>query len=336
MYCLGDFDTRTVVVVTGVAGELGHDVMNEVAARKYKCFGTDLATFYPNEPDGTMITRLPYCSMDCKNYATVDRVCDSVRIDVIIHCATTYYTKTAENLAKVCKRLGAKLIFVERTDRLSEVPARYQKPGYEEGNIEAAMKKAEKIIFDILDEAIVVRTQWLYGMQGGEYVRERLVQGEGTRQVVLRRERSGVPTYTRDLARLLVDMVDSKAYGIYDLTKEIEPVTEADFIRELFVRAGHLNKVVVRIPKAEREAAKKLQEEYEAKKAAGLIEEESENSEYGCPEKYRTLKEGKFRRLPSWQGAIARYLKEIRYRRRYRGNIPEKAVSEDDWKDEVL
>lgn len=313
-----------VVMVTGVAGQLGHDVINELAKRGHKCFGTDIDIFYRKKPDGTMASKLPYCHMDISNLATVDRVIDSLRLDAVIHCAAftdmdaaeepenhkkvvKTNVKGTENVAITCKKFGAKLIYVSSDSVYGGTKDTILDPdtsGTDPVNVYGESKLAgEKAVTEHLDNYFIVRTQWLYGMSGDSFADRMLKEGERHKSVKVDDELIGTPTYTYDLARLLVDMAESEAYGIYHAVNEGGYISRADFVREIFRRAGLRTKVV---PVSSEECG------YKAKRP--------QFAKLGTDK----LRANRFRRLPPWDGAIGRYLKEIRYPTRIRGKLPTK------------
>lgn len=319
-----------VIMVTGVLGQLGHDVINEAVKRGHKVFGTDTDIFYTKKPDGTMISRLPYCHMDVSNLATVDRVIDSLRLDAVIHCAAftdaeeaekpenykkvmKVNAKGTENIARTCRKFGAKMVYVScdsvypgDRDLLLEPDTAELRPVSFYGESKLA---GEKAVIENLDKYFIVRTQWLYGMSGNNFVKEMLALGEKNKSVKVSGDIIGTPTYTMDLARLLVDMVESEEYGIYNAVNEGGFVSRADFVEEIYRRAGLNTKVVP------------------VKCKNNFIPDESyKTAKYPIVARLSTvkLKEHHFRRLPPWDGALGRFLKEIRYPTRIRGKLPEK------------
>lgn len=313
-----------VVMVTGVAGQLGHDVMNELVKRGHKCFGTDIDVFYRKKPDGTMISRLPYCSMDVSNLATVDRVIDSLRLDAVIHCAAVsdleavegsesckrmmkVNAKGTENVAITCKKFGVKLVYVSSAsvyggggDELLDPDTSPTEPETVYGQSKLL---GEKAVIEHLERYFIVRTQLLYGMSGENFARTLLEQGENNRSVRVAGNVVGTPTYIYDLARLLVDMVESEEYGIYNAVNEGESISLADFAGEIFRRAGLRTRVISVSPE----------------KNVNMVKGPE-------PAKLSTdkLRLHHFRRLPPWKGATGRFLKEIKFRIRVRSKLETK------------
>ncbi len=313
-----------IILVTGAEGQLGHDVVLEAINRGHKCFATDLSVFYSKKPDGTRINRVPYCHMDISNLGTVDRVIHSLKPNAVINCASfsniddaekginhsrviKVNHKGAENLAITCKKFGIKLLHVSSDQVYDGESWEILEPG--DGNLKAvnfygeSRLLAEQAVLENNPESFIVRTQWLYGMSGDNFASEILEQAGRQSVIKVENDRIGTPTYTKDLARLLVDMIESKKYGIYHAVNEGGYISKAEFAEELIKRAGLTTRVVpINSEKkgisANRPACVKLGTE--------------------------KLSENHFRRLPPWQGAIGRYLKEIKYVRRIRGKLPTK------------
>lgn len=313
-----------VVMVTGAAGQLGHDVINELAKRGHKCFGTDIDVFYRKKPDGTLASKLPYCHMDVSSLATVDRVIDSLRLDAVIHCAAfsdideaenpenykkviKTNVKGAENVAVSCKKFGVKMLYVSSDSVYGGKEDVILDPDVSETNPVNAYGQSklagEKAVMEQLDRYYIVRTQWLYGMSGDSFVSRMLKLGENNKSVKVDDDLIGTPTYTYDLARLLVDMVETEEYGIYHAVNEGGYISRADFVREIYRRAGLRTKVIP-----------------VHSDSCGFAAARPKYAKLGTDK----LRAHRFRRLPPWDGAIGRYLKEIRYPTRIRGKLPTK------------
>ncbi|MGN0165718.1 MAG: SDR family oxidoreductase [Lachnospiraceae bacterium] len=315
------------VMVTGVEGQLGHDVINEVFKRGHKCFGTDLNLFYSKKPDGTMVSKLPYCHMDVSNLATVDRVVDSLRPDVVIHCASysdsvsaeeplnydkvmKVNVKGTENIAIACKKFGAKIIYISSDHVYGGGQKNILDPDESITEPESVFGKSklmgEEAVIQNTDRFFVVRSQWLYGSSGRNFISDILRNGEYRKAISIAGDSIGTPTYTFDLARLLADMVESEKYGIYNAVNEGGFVSEAQVAMEVFRRAGLRTKV---IPVIKDENGINLQQS-----GVSML----------CTEK---LTRAGFRKLPPWDSAIGRYLREIKYPTRVRGKLPERYIT---------
>lgn len=313
-----------VIMVTGAEGQLGHDVILEAIDRGHKCFGTDLSVFYSKKSDGTLINRVPYCHMDVSNLGTVDRVIHSLELDAVIHCASfsdvdeaekdinhnkvmKVNVKGTENVAITCKKFGVKLLYVSSAQVFDGESEEIIEPGA--GNLKPvnfygkSRLMAEQAVMDNNPESFIVRTQWLYGMSGDNFASKILEQAGRQSSVKVINDTIGTPTYTKDLARLLIDMIETDRYGIYHAVNEGGYISRVQFAEELIKRAGLTTRVVP-------------------------ISSDKYNSEVKRPACVKlgteNLSKNHFRRLPPWQGAVGRYLKEIKYVKRIRGKLPTK------------
>ncbi|MBQ8281067.1 MAG: NAD(P)-dependent oxidoreductase [Lachnospiraceae bacterium] len=313
-----------VVMVTGVQGQLGHDVINEAVRRGHKCFGTDIDIFYSGIIDETMASKLPYCHMDVSNLATVDRVIDSLRLDAVIHCASfsdiddaekpinyakvmKVNAKGAENVAKTCKRFDAKLVYISSDYVYTDGKDNVMKPDIVTSEPESVFGKSkllgEQAVIDNMERYFIVRTQWIYGIAGENFVKQILRQGENTRTIKVADDIIGTPTYTYDLARLLVDMIETEEYGIYNAVNEGGYVSKADVAKEVFRRAGLRTKVIP--------VSSENSDLYTEKRRDVRL----------CTDK---LRKHHFRKLPTWDSAIGRFLEQIKYPTKVRGKLPAK------------
>ena len=262
------------VLVTGVAGQLGHDVMNELHRRGCDGVGSDLAPAYSGAADGSPVTQMPYEPLDITDGAAVERVLERVRPDAVIHCAAWTAVDAAEepenrdkvtavnaagtrNIAAVCGRLGCKLA-----------------------------------VEGLTDKHFIVRIAWVFGKNGKNFIQTmlRLGQTHDTLRVV--DDQIGTPTYTFDLARLLVDMIETDRYGTYHATNEGGYISWAEFAREIFRQAGMDGVTVIPVTTAE----------YGLSKAARPFNSRLDKSK---------LTQMGFTPLPDWRDALARYLQEI-------------------------
>ena len=300
------------VLVTGVAGQLGHDVMNELAARGHEGVGSDLAPAYSGIADGSAVTKAAYVPMDITNAAQVREVISAVHPDAVIHCAAWTAVDAAEdadkqakvqainvqgtaNIAAVCKELDCKMMYIS-TDYVfngqGETPWDPDCKDYQPLNVYGQSKLGgELAVSGALEKYFIVRIAWVFGLNGSNFIKTMLKLSEthDTLRVVC--DQIGTPTYTYDLARLLVDMIESEKYGYYHATNEGGYISWYDFACEIFRQAGRATKV-----------QPVTTAEYGVSKAARPF-----NSRL---DKCKLAANG-FTPLPDWKDALVRYLKEI-------------------------
>ncbi|MBS5047572.1 MAG: dTDP-4-dehydrorhamnose reductase [Firmicutes bacterium] len=300
------------ILVTGVAGQLGHDVMNELAARGHKGVGSDLAPAYSGIADGSAVTKAAYVPMDITNAAQVREVIFAVHPDAVIHCAAWTAVDAAEdadkqakvqainvqgtaNIAAVCKELDCKMMYIS-TDYVfngqGETPWDPDCKDYQPLNVYGQSKLGgELAVSGALEKYFIVRIAWVFGLNGSNFIKTMLKLSEthDTLRVVC--DQIGTPTYTYDLARLLVDMIESEKYGYYHATNEGGYISWYDFACEIFRQAGRATKV-----------QPVTTAEYGVSKAARPFNSRLDKSK---------LAANGFTPLPDWKDALARYLKEI-------------------------
>ncbi len=300
------------VLVTGVAGQLGHDVMNELAARGHEGVGSDLAPAYSGIADGSAVTKAAYVPMDITNAAQVREVISAVRPDAVIHCAAWTAVDAAEdadkqakvqainvqgtaNIAAVCRELDCKMMYIS-TDYVfngqGETPWDPDCKDYQPLNVYGQSKLGgELAVSGALEKYFIVRIAWVFGLNGSNFIKTmlRLSETHDTLRVVC--DQIGTPTYTYDLARLLVDMIESEKYGYYHATNEGGYISWYDFACEIFRQAGRATKV-----------QPVTTAEYGVSKAARPFNSRLDKSK---------LTANGFTPLPDWKDALARYLKEI-------------------------
>lgn len=302
------------VFVTGVAGQLGHDVMNELAKRGYEGIGTDIALEYSGAQDGSAVTTMPYVQLDITDAAMVEKVITQVNPDVVIHCAAWTAVDMAEdddkvekvrainaggtkNIANVCKNIGAKMVYISTDyvfDGQGTEPWQPDCKDYKPLNVYGQTKlEGELAVSNTLDKYFIVRIAWVFGVNGKNFIKTMLNMGKKFETLRVVNDQIGTPTYTFDLARLLVDMVETEKYGYYHATNEGGYISWYDFTCEIFKQAGYTNTVVP-----------VTTEEYGLSKAARPF-----NSRLGKSK----LVEAGFEPLPTWQDALSRYLKEIEF-----------------------
>lgn len=300
------------VFVTGVAGQLGHDVMNELAKRGHEGIGTDLAGEYSGIQDGTAVTTMPYVSMDITDAAAVDRVLNELKPDAVIHCAAWTAVDLAEdedkvekvrainaggtaNIAKACKRLDCKMLYLSTDyvfDGQGTEPWQPDCKDYKPLNVYGQTKlEGELAVSETLERYFIVRIAWVFGLNGKNFIKTMLSLSEKYDSIRVVNDQIGTPTYTYDLARLLVDMIETDRYGYYHATNEGGDLSWYDFTCEIFRQAGRTTEVVP-----------VTTEEYGLSKAARPFNSRLDKSK---------LRENGFEPLPTWQDALGRYLAEI-------------------------
>ncbi|MDD6511994.1 dTDP-4-dehydrorhamnose reductase [Sharpea azabuensis] len=301
------------VFVTGVAGQLGHDVMNELSKRGYEGVGTDLAPEYSGVQDNSPVTKMPYVSLDITDASAVEATIKEVNPDVIIHCAAWTAVDMAEdddkvekvrainaggtqNIANVAKELDAKMVYISTDyvfDGQGEQPWEPDCKDYKPLNVYGQTKlEGELAVANTLDKYFIVRIAWVFGLNGKNFIKTMLNVAKTHDTVKVVNDQIGTPTYTYDLARLLVDMVETDKYGYYHATNEGGYISWYDFTKEIYRQAG-LDTKVLPVTTAE----------YGLSKATRPFNSRLDKSK---------LVENGFTPLPTWQDALSRYLKEIK------------------------
>ena len=309
------------VLVTGVAGQLGHDVMNELAKRGYEGIGSDIAESYNGIQDGTPVVSMPYVQMDITDKASVEKVLTEVNADAVIHCAAWTAVDLAEdedkkdkvhavnaegtkNIAEVCKKLDSKMVYTS-TDYVFngqvEEPWQPDCKDYQPLNVYGQSKlDGELAVSETLDKYFIVRIAWVFGKNGNNFIKTMLKVGKNHDKLRVVNDQIGTPTYTFDLARLLVDMIETDKYGYYHATNEGGYISWYDFTKEIFrqaVEQGHSEYGEDRIAVDPVTTA-----EYGVSKAARPFNSRLDK---------KKLVENGFTPLPTWQDALGRYLKEL-------------------------
>lgn len=300
--------------VTGVAGQLGHDVMNELAKRGYEGVGSDIAPQYSGVEDGSSVTTMPYVGMDITDAKAVRETILSVKPDVVVHCAAwtavdlaededkkekvyAINAKGTQNIADVCKELDCKVIYIS-TDYVfngqGTEPWQPDCKDYQPLNVYGKTKlEGELAISNTVSKYFIVRIAWVFGLNGKNFIKTMLSVGKTHDEVRVVNDQIGTPTYTYDLSRLLVDMAETDKYGYYHATNEGGYISWYDFTCEIYKQAG-LSTKVTPVTTAE----------YGVSKAARPFNSRLDKSK---------LTENGFRPLSTWQDALSRYLKEIEY-----------------------
>ena len=301
------------VFVTGVGGQLGHDVMNELHKRGHTAVGSDIAPTYQGVQDGSAATTLPYVSLDITDAATVKRVIEEVKPDAVIHCAAWTAVDLAEDedkqetvyainaggtrhIAEVCKALDCKMLYLSTDyvfDGQGEMPWHPDCKDYAPLSVYGKSKlEGELAVSGLLSKYFIVRIAWVFGLNGKNFIKTMLSVGKKFDTVRVVCDQIGTPTYTVDLSRLLVDMIESEKYGYYHATNEGGYISWYDFTCEIFRQAGYTTNVVP-VTTAE----------YGLSKAARPFNSRLDKSK---------LAQAGFAPLPDWRDALSRYLTEIK------------------------
>ncbi|WP_294490966.1 dTDP-4-dehydrorhamnose reductase [uncultured Ruminococcus sp.] len=289
--------------VTGVGGQLGYDVMNELKKRGYEAIGSDILESVPQD--------FQYKKLDITDKSAVEQVITEVKPDAVIHCAAWTAVDAAEdeenipkvrainvdgtrNIAEVCKALDCKMIYISTDyvfDGQGEEPWKPDCKDFAPQNVYGQSKlDGELAVSEILDKYFIVRIAWVFGKNGKNFIKTMLNVGKKYPEVRVVNDQIGTPTYTFDLARLLVDMAETDKYGYYHATNEGGYISWYDFTCEIFRQAGYDTKVTP-VTTAE----------YGLSKAARPFNSRLDKSK---------LAENGFTPLPTWKDALARFLKE--------------------------
>ena len=305
------------VFVTGVAGQLGHDVVKELVKRGHMAVGSDVIE--PITDIGTDETvheemKMPFVQLDITDAEAVASVLCEVNPDVVIHCAAWTAVDLAEDedktdkvrainvdgtrhIAATCKKLDCKMIYISTDyvfDGQGEEPWQPDCKEYKPLCVYGQTKlEGELAVSELLDKFFIVRIAWVFGKNGKNFIKTMLNVGKKYDTVRVVYDQIGTPTYTFDLARLLVDMAESDKYGYYHATNEGGYISWYDFTCEIFKQAGYDTKVIP-----------VTTEEYGISKARRPFNSRLDKS--------KLAKQG-FKPLPTWQDALERYLKEIEF-----------------------
>lgn len=278
------------VLVTGVKGQLGYDVVRELEKRGHEAVGVDIEEMditKADEVSRVMKSAAPDAVIHCSAYTAVDRAEEEPEI-----CRTVNADGTA-NIAAVCAEIGCKLLYLSTDYIFSGDGERPWEPDDEPSplNVYGQTKyEGEQAIKAKLDKYFIVRISWVFGINGSNFIKTMLRLGKENGAVKVVSDQIGSPTYTADLAVLLADMIESEAYGQYHATNE-GLCSWYEFAKEIF-RAADMNDVTVTPVSTG---------EFPAKAKRPL------NSRMN---KERLVENG-FRKLPSWQDAVARYIREL-------------------------
>lgn len=303
-------------LVTGVGGQLGHDVVNEAVKRGYEAVGSDLAPGYSGIMDGSAVTLAPYVQLDITDAEAVRRVFEEVRPDVVVHCAAWTAVDAAEdeknrakvyainadgtrNIAEAARSVDAKMVYLSTDyvfDGQGTRPWEPDCPDYSPLNVYGQSKlDGELAVREALDKYFIVRIAWVFGLNGKNFIRTMLQVGKTHDTVRVVNDQIGTPTYTLDLARLLVDMTETDRYGTYHATNaECEPggyISWYDFTAEIYRQAGLKTRILP-----------VTTQEYGLSRAARPFNSRLDKNR---------LEQAGFTPLPDWKDALHRYLLEI-------------------------
>lgn len=297
--------------VTGVSGQLGHDVMNELAKRGYDGVGSDIQPEYCGVADGSAITDMPYVQLDITDKEAVKKVITEIKPDAVIHCAAWTAVDMAEdddkvekvravnaggtqNIADVCKEIDCKMLYLSTDyvfDGQGTEPWQPDCKDYKPLNVYGQTKlEGELAVSRTLEKYFIVRIAWVFGLNGKNFIKTMIDVGKTHDEVRVVNDQIGTPTYTFDLARLLVDMCETEKYGYYHATNEGGYISWYDFCCEFYRQYGLKTKVTP-----------VTTEEYGLSKAARPFNSRLDKSK---------LIKNCFTPLPTWQDAVSRYLKE--------------------------
>ena len=304
------------VLVTGVAGQLGHDVMNELDKNGIQGVGTDLKPEYAGIQDGSAVTKAPYISLDITDRDAVLDAVKELNPDVIIHCAAWTAVDLAEdedkqplvkkinvdgtqNMADAAKAVDAKMVYIS-TDYVfngqGTEPWDPDCKDYAPLNVYGETKLGgELAVSNTLEKYFIVRIAWVFGLNGKNFIKTMLSVGRNHDEVRVVSDQIGTPTYTLDLAVLLVSMIQTDKYGYYHATNEGGYISWYDFTKEIYKQAGMSTKVIP-VTTAE----------YGLSKAARPFNSRLEK---------KKLVENGFTPLPTWQDAVGRYLADLKERK---------------------
>ncbi|MBQ7536239.1 MAG: dTDP-4-dehydrorhamnose reductase [Stomatobaculum sp.] len=297
------------VFVTGVGGQLGHDVMNELYGRGIEAFGSDIAPAYNGAADGSPVTEMPYVQLDITDEAAVNRALQDLKPDAVVHCAAWTAVDAAEdedkrdkvmainaggtaNIAKACRAIGAKMVYISTDYVFNGQGTEPWDPDcrdYAPLSVYGKSKlEGELAVSGTLEKYFIVRIAWVFGVNGKNFIRTMLNVGKTHDTVRVVNDQIGTPTYTRDLAVLLADMIGTEKYGYYHATNEGGFISWYDFTCEIYRQAGYTTKVLP-VTTAE----------YGLSKAARPFNSRLDKSK---------LSRNGFTPLPDWKDALARYL----------------------------
>ena len=303
------------VFVTGVNGQLGHDVVNELSKRGHEAIGSDISDVYSGVQDDSPVSKAKYIKLDITDENKVNETLRAFepKVDAIVHCAAWTAVDLAEEeenkpkvfninvngtkyIANAAKDINAKMLYLSTDyvfNGLGETPWEPDEKGFEPLNYYGETKLlGEKEITSTLNKYFIVRIAWVFGLNGKNFIKTMINVGKSHDEVRVVSDQIGTPTYTFDLARLLVDMIETDKYGFYHATNEGGYISWYDFTKEIY-KQYDLSTKVIPVTTAE----------YGLSKAKRPFNSRLDKSK---------LVEQGFEPLPDYKDAIARYLKEAK------------------------
>lgn len=299
------------ILVTGVCGQLGHDVVNNAIARGHEAYGSDIQPIYSGVADESSVTSAPYVQLDITDKDTVFSVIEEIRPDAIIHCAAWTAVDAAEDeeniekvhainalgtkyIAEAAKSVDCKMLYLSTDyvfDGKGERPWEPDDKCYAPLNVYGQSKlDGELAVSGTLEKYFIVRISWVFGLNGKNFIKTMINVGKTHDTVRVVNDQIGTPTYTLDLSRLLVDMIETEKYGYYHATNEGGYISWYDFCVEFYKQYG-LTTTVIPV----------TTEEYGLSKAARPSNSRLDKSK---------LSANGFEPLPDWKDAVRRYLEE--------------------------
>ena len=282
------------VLVTGVKGQLGYDVVQELLKRGHTPIGVDIEEMDITDAQSvqsTITQAAPDAVIHCAAWTAVDAAEDAENIEKV----RMVNAQGTANIANVCKKLNCKMMYISTDyvfDGQGETPWTPDCKDYAPLSVYGQTKlEGELAVSGTLDKYFIVRIAWVFGINGKNFIKTMLKLSDSYETLRVVSDQIGTPTYTFDLARLLVDMIETEKYGYYHATNEGGYISWADFAKEIFRMAGKSVNVVP-VTTAE----------YGVSKAKRPFNSRLDKSK---------LIENGFEPLPTWQDALDRYLKEL-------------------------
>lgn len=298
------------ILVTGVGGQLGHDVMNELASRNIEGIGSDIAPSYSGIDDGTPVTGMPYVQMDITDAECVRNVLQETKPDAVIHCAAWTAVDKAEECPETVHKVNALgTEYIARNCEELDIPMMYFSTDYVfDGNgtrpwepdderhplgvYGQTKADGELAVLAHVKKHFILRIAWVFGINGKNFIRTMLTLAKTHDTLRVVDDQVGTPTYTLDLARLVADMILTDRYGIYHVTNEGAYISWYDFAKAIFKEAGVTGVTVLPVTSAEYGA--KAKRPYNSRM-----------------DRTKIAREG-FRPLPEWTDALRRYLEALK------------------------
>ena len=291
------------ILVTGVGGQLGYDFIRELLKRNYDIVGSDIIEKSPFD-------NVPYIQLDITDKFSVEKIIKNINPDAIVHCSAwtavdlaedniekvrKINVKGTENIARVSKELNCKMVYISTDYVFNGQGTEPWKPDckeYSPLNVYGKSKlDGELAVVSNIDKYFIVRIAWVFGINGNNFIKTMLNIGKTHDIIRVVNDQIGTPTYTYDLSRLLVDMIETEKYGYYHATNEGGYISWYDFTCEIYRQVGLETKVIP-----------VTTQEYGLSKARRPFNSRLDKSK---------LIENNFKCLPTWQDALNRYLKEL-------------------------